>query len=529
MLAMDRRSFLAASAGAAIASRAAPPRDDRPDIVLILADDLGFSDIGCYGGEIETPNLDRLARRGVRFSQFYCAARCCPTRASLLTGLYPHQAGVGHMVQDRGLPAYQGYLNRRCVTLAEVLKPAGYTTLMSGKWHVGERRPHWPCDRGFDRYFGLISGASNYFRLDPGRTMAMDNEPWTPPPSGFYMTDAITDHAVRMVREAAPKQNPLFLYLAYTAPHWPLHALPDDIEKYRGRYLKGWDRLRQERHERMIAMGLLDRSWPLAPRDAAVPAWESLSQKEREEWDLRMAVYAAQVDRMDRGVGRVLAELEKAGRLENAFVFFLSDNGGCAEENIGSGLERKAANPRPGPADSFTSYRRPWANASNTPFRLYKQYTHEGGISTPAIAAWTRRIRQPGAITHEVGHIVDLMPTVLRISGASYPRENQGAPVLPPEGVSLTTCVVHGGGLPRNAPGLFWEHQGHKAFRQGNWKLVSSRGKGWELYNLAEDRTELFDLAPRERRRAEQMAAEWQRWAERCGVAEFDELPPARG
>lgn len=530
MSAMDRRSFLAATAGAAVPARSAPPRrDPRPDIVLILADDMGFSDIGCYGGEIDTPNLDRLARRGVRFSQFYCAARCCPTRASLLTGLYPHQAGVGHMVQNRGLPSYQGYLNRRCVTLAEVLKPAGYTTLMSGKWHVGERRPHWPCDRGFDRYFGLISGASNYFRLDPGRAMALDNEPWTPPPSGFYMTDAFTDHAVRMVREAAPKQNPFFLYLAYTAPHWPLHALPEDIDKYRGRYLKGWDRLRQERHERMIAMGLVARSWPLAPRDPDVPAWDSLSQREREEWDLRMAVYAAQIDRMDRGIGRVLDELEKAGRLENAFVFFLSDNGGCHEQNIGSGLEQQAPNPLPGGADSFTSYRRPWANASNTPFRLYKQYTHEGGISTPAIAAWTTRIRQPGTISHEVGHIIDLMPTVLRISGASYPKENQGTPVLSPEGVSLTTCLVHGGGLPRNAPGLFWEHQGHKGFRQGAWKLVSSRGQGWELYNLASDRTELFDLAPRDRRRVEQMAAEWQRWASRCGVVEFDRLPPARG
>ncbi len=524
---MNRRSFLAASAGAAASGLgAAPRRDPRPDIVLILADDLGFSDIGCFGGEIETPNLDRLARRGVRFSQFYCAARCCPTRASLLTGLYPHQAGVGHMVEDRGLPAYQGYLNRRCVTLAEVLKPAGYTTLMSGKWHVGERRPHWPCDRGFDRYFGLISGASSYFRLDPGRTMALDNEPWTPPREGFYMTNAITDHAVRMVRDAALKQNPLFLYLAYTAPHWPLHALPEDIAKYRGRYRKGWDRLRGERHERQIAMGLMDRSWPLSPRDAGVPAWDSLSQKEKEEWDLRMAVYAAQVDCMDRGIGRVLAELERAGRLDNAFVLFLSDNGGCAEQNIGGGMERRAANPAPGPADSFTSYRRPWANASNTPFRLYKQYTHEGGISAPAIAAWTSRIRQPGTITHELAHIVDVMPTVLRISGAAYPRENQGEPVQPPEGVSLTTCVVHGGGLPRNAPGLFWEHQGHKAFRQGNWKLVASRGQAWELYDLAADRTELFDLAARLPKRAEQMAAEWQRWASRCGVVEFDQLPP---
>jgi len=527
MAAMNRRAFLAAAAAAA-APPPAPRKDPRPDIVIILADDLGFSDIGCYGGEIETPNLDRLAQRGVRFSQFYCAARCCPTRASLLTGLYPHQAGVGHMIQDRGLPSYQGYLNRRSVTLAEALKPAGYTTLMSGKWHVGERRPHWPCDRGFDHYFGLISGASSYFRLDPGRTMAIDNEPFVPPEKDFYMTDAITDHAVRMVREAAARPRPFLLYLAYTAPHWPLHALPADIEKYRGRYRKGWDRLRAERHERMIAMGLVDRRWPLSPRDEGVPAWDSLTAKEKDEWGLRMAVYAAQVDRMDRGIGRVLAELEKSGRLDNTFILFLSDNGGCAEENIGGGMEKKAPNPVPGGPDSFTSYRRPWANASNTPFRLYKQYTHEGGIATPAIAAWPARIRQPGTITHETGHIIDIMPTLLRISGAQYPGQNQGTPTLPPEGISLTTCLVHGGGLPRNAPGLYWEHQGHKAFRQGNWKLVARHRGPWELYNLAEDRTELNDLAPREPKRVQQMAAEWQRWADRCGVVDFDKLPRPR-
>ena len=524
MAGMDRRSFLGAAAAAAAG---APVRKDgRPDIVVILADDLGYSDVGCYGGEIETPNIDRLARYGVRFSQFYSAARCCPTRAALLTGLYPHQAGVGHMVEDRGLPGYRGFLNRSSVTLAEVLKTAGYATLMSGKWHVGERRPHWPCDRGFDRYFGLISGASSYFRLDPGRTMAIDNRPYTPPEQGFYMTDAITAHAIEMVREAAARPSPFFLYLAYTAPHWPLHALPPEIEKYRGKFLKGWDRLRAERYERMVAMGLIDRQWPLSPRDAGVPAWDSLSQREKEAWDLRMAVYAAQVDRMDQGIGRVIREIEKTGRLDNTFVLFLSDNGGCAEENIGGGMEKKAPNPAPGGPDSYTSYRRPWAQLSNTPFRLYKQYVHEGGIATPAIATWPERIRQPGTVTHEVGHVIDVMPTVLRISGARYPDENQGTPTLPPEGVSLTTCVMHGGGLPRNAPGLFWEHQGHRAFRQGNWKLVALREGAWELYNLAEDRTELNDLARRDPKRVEQMAAEWARWAARCGVVDYDRLPP---
>lgn len=495
----------------------------RPNFIVILADDLGYSDIGCYGGEIATPNLDKLAGRGVRFSQFYNCARCCPTRASLLTGLYNHQAGVGHMVQNRGLAAYQGYLNRRSVTMAEALKPAGYRTMMSGKWHVGEERPHWPVDRGFDRYFGLISGASNYFRLDAGRKMAVDGKPFVPNEPGFYMTDAFTDHAVSMLREASAKRDPYLLYLAYTAPHWPLHALPEDIEKYRGKFMMGWDRLREQRHERQVGMGLVDRAWGLSPRDEGVPAWDTLSKEQQQEWDLRMAVYAAQIDRMDRGIGRVLEEVERAGDTEDTFVMFIADNGGCAEENIGG--ERNAASATPGGADSFTSYRRPWANASNTPFRLYKQYTHEGGIATPAIASYPRRMRQPGIISHETGHVIDVLPTLLELAGADYPKTNQGERVQPVEGVPLNTCLLHGGGVPRNAPGLFWEHQGHKAFRQGSWKLVANRKQNWSLYELSRDRNEMRDLAAKDPQRVERMAAEWQRWADRCGVVDFDSLP----
>src|SRR6516162_6868238 len=260
---MNRRSFLhlasmGAAAGPLASLAAAQPK--RPNILIVLADDMGFSDIGCYGSEIETPNLNRLASQGVRFTQFRNTARCCPSRSSLLTGLYPHQAGVGLMVEDRGRPAYQGYLNDRCATLPEVLRPAGYRTLMSGKWHVGEHRPHWPTDRGFDRYFGLISGASNYFRLDDPdskrqRQMALDDMPWTPPPTGFYMTDAIADHAVEFIGEASRTEQPFFLYTACTAPHYPLHAPPEEIAKYEGKYMKGWDALRQERHQRQIDMG----------------------------------------------------------------------------------------------------------------------------------------------------------------------------------------------------------------------------------------------------------------------------------
>lgn len=520
---MTRRDFTTLLAGAAAPSSA---RRKRPNFIIILADDLGYSDISPYGGEIATPNLQRLADRGVRFSQFYNCARCCPTRASLLTGRYPHQAGVGHMIQNRGLAPYQGYLNNQSVTLAEALKPAGYTTLMSGKWHVGESRPHWPTDRGFDRYFGLISGASSYFELSAGRKMALDSEPYTPKDPNFYMTNAFTDHAVRMIREASAKPNPYLLYLAYTSPHWPLHALPEDIEKYRGKYMKGWDVLRRERHERQLAMGLLDRAAGISPRDPDVPAWDSLSQSDKQEWDLRMAVYAAQVDRMDQGIGRVLAEVERTGQADDTFVMFLADNGGCAEENIGG--EKAAKSPVPGGPDSFTSYRKPWANASNTPFRKWKQLTHEGGISSPAIAAYTNAIRQPGSITNEVGHLIDVMPTLLDLAGADYPKSNKGHAVAPAEGTSLTTCLIHGGGIPRYAPALYWEHQGHKAIRQGSWKLVSSNRQPWELYNLSPDRCELNNLAAKDPQRLKRMAAEWQAWANQNGVVEFDSLPKAQ-
>jgi arylsulfatase len=292
---MNRRTFLQlASMSAAVGPLAslATAQPKRPNIVIILADDMGFSDIGCYGSEIDTC---------IRFTHFRNTARCCPSRSSLLTGLYSHQAGVGLMVEDRGRPAYQGYLNDRCVTIAEVLRPAGYRTLMSGKWHVGENRPHWPTDRGFEKYFGLISGACNYFRLDEGRQMALDDKPWTPPTDGsFYMTDAIADHAVDYLDKYERGPQPFFLYTAFTAPHYPLHARPEDIAKYEGKYMKGWDILRKERHQRMIDMGIVDQRWPLTPRDSEAPAWDTVADKKA--WDRRMAVYAAQIDRLDYGV-----------------------------------------------------------------------------------------------------------------------------------------------------------------------------------------------------------------------------------
>ncbi|MBM3739040.1 MAG: arylsulfatase [Acidobacteria bacterium] len=514
---MTRRQFLASTAASVPALGASA----KPNIVIIMADDMGFSDLGCYGSELETPNLDKLAAGGLRFTQFYNTARCCPTRASLLTGLYPHQAGMGHMVNDRGLPSYQGYLNKRCVTIAEALKPAGYTTLMVGKWHVGENRPHWPCDRGFDRYFGLISGASNYWKLDAGRKMAYGNDPYTPPSDGkFYMTDAFTEHAVKFVDEAAGKADPFLLYLAYTSPHWPLHAWPADIARFRGKFKQGWDRMRASRHKREVELGLVDKKWPLTPRDAKVPEWDSLPDKEKDEWDLRMAVYAAQIYRMDQGIGRLVKKLEERGALNNTLILFLCDNGGCAEENIGG--EQPGA---PGPVESFTSYRTPWANASNTPFRLYKHWVHEGGIASPLIAHWPARIKAPGKLSHEPSHLVDLMATAVDAGGATYPKERNGAAIQPMEGRSLVPVFEKGRRAPH--PALYWEHEGNRAVREGKWKLVSRHPGGWELYDLESDRTEMNNLAARDRKRVERMTAMYQSWADRVGAVPWDSLRPA--
>jgi arylsulfatase len=489
-----------------------------------MADDMGYSDIGCYGAEIHTPNLDNLAADGLRFSQFYNAARCCPTRASLLTGLYPHQAGVGDMVGNRGYPAYQGYLNDRCLTIAEALKPAGYHTLMAGKWHVGENRPHWPTDRGFDRYFGLISGAANYF--DPTKTkaegvvrqMALDDKPYEPPKGGFYMTDAFTDQAVKFLDERGRDEKPFFLYLAYTAPHWPLHALPEDIARYKGKYLKGWDALREERYRRMVEMGLISDKWKMPPRDKANQPWSE--EKDKELMDLKMAVYAAQIERMDYGVGRVLAKIKDLGKQENTLVMFLADNGGCHEGGPRGFDNRKNGLP-PGGVDSYMSYGQSWANASNTPFRRYKHWVHEGGIATPFIAYWPAAIKSQGAITHEVGHIIDVMATCVDVAAARYPERDR----TPLEGRSLLPLFLEGRRQGHEA--IFWEHEGNRAVRRGKWKLVAAQGGPWELYDLQADRTELNNLAGENPDKVEELKILYERWAKRCGVQSWPIRKPS--
>lgn len=502
---------LAALSTVGVVSAAEPP-PQRPNILIIMADDMGFSDLGCYGSEIATPNLDRLAEQGLRFTQFYNTGRCCPTRAALLTGLASHAAGVGHMVQDRGLPGYLGHLNDRCVTIGEVLGSAGYRTYLSGKWHVGEARPHWPFDRGFERSYALVSGGTNYFRLDPERILARDDQR-IQPDQPWYVTDAITDNAVAFLKEHQAK-IPFFMYVAYTAPHWPLHAHATDIEKYRGKYKIGWDELRKRRHARQIELGIVDKAWSLTPRDAKVPAWDDV--KDQDDADLRMAVYAAQIDRMDQGVGKLIAQLEAMSALENTLVLFLADNGGCAEL-----IDRGKPGVPAGDVDSFLSYGVGWANASNTPFRLYKHWVHEGGIATPLIAYWPAGLKQK-EITHEPGHLVDLMATCVDVAGTDYPKTFQGRDVAPLAGASLQPVFA---GERRAADHtMYWEHEGNRAVRRGDWKLVARHKAPWELYDLNADRTELNDLAKSQPEKVTTLAAAWSAWAKQNNVLPWNEV-----
>jgi arylsulfatase len=478
----------------------------RPNVVLILCDDLGFSDLGCYGGEISTPNLDRLATEGMRFSQFYNDGKCTQTRAALLSGLYYHQSN--------------NLITRNHVTLAEVLQQAGYQTLMVGKWHVGcysvSKPETWsvedqPTRRGFDRYFGFLTGAINFFsgrEFRTGRNVMVLDEKKYDVPEDFYSTTAFTDHAIQFLNEAAEREDPFFLYLAYNAPHFPLHALPGDIDQYVGRYMEGWDVIRNKRYDRMLAKGLIDARWPLTLRDEIVPDWNSLTDSERQEEDLLMAVYAAMVHRLDRGIGRILDSLDRLHFSQNTVVMFLSDNGGCCWA-----ANRKPES-SPGPEESTRSYDTEWANVSNTPFRLYKQYSHEGGISTPFLVRWPAAI-EAGSTTDEVGHLIDVMPTILEVTGAHYPDRFNNHSVLPLEGRSLMPAL-RGKNRP-DAP-IFWEFNANHAMRLGRWKLVAERSLGWELYDMDADRCELNNLVEQEPQVGTKLARMYDQWATRVGA-----------
>ena len=515
--------------------------DTRPNIVLILNDDMGYSDIGCYGGEIQTPTLDRLASGGLRFSQFYNTARCSPSRASLLTGLHPHQTGIGILTYDSGPEGYAGNLNQQCVTIAEVLKSGGYRTCMSGKWHVSSNllRPtdSWPMQRGFDEFYGTIIGAGSFY--DPN-TLTRGNanvEHEARERGDFFYTDAISDEAVRMIREHHAKHGdqPLFQYVAYTAPHWPLHAHEEDVAKYKGRFDKGWDTLRAERLERLVRAGILADHWKLTERDPTQPPWQQAQDK---QWLLRcMEVYAAQIDRMDQGIGRIVLALEETGRLDDTLIIFLADNGACAEDipegvpidelveklMIARSHTRSGAPVRfgnqpgisPGPEDTYQSYGTAWANLSNTPFRLYKHWIHEGGISTPLIFHWPKGIREQGAVRHTPGYLPDIMATVLDVTGIDYPAQRDGQAIAALEGHALTPAFERDD-LQR--PPMFWEHEGNAAVRMGRWKLVRKYPGAWELYDMERDRTETNDLAAQHPERVAEMAAQYDAWAKRCGV-----------
>ncbi|GAB4021612.1 arylsulfatase [Spirosoma koreense] len=490
----------------------------KPNIVLIMADDMGYSDLGCYGSEIETPNLDKLASQGVRFTQFYNTARCCPTRASLMTGLFQHQAGIGHMTREPGngvdynygVYGYRGELNRNCVTLAEVLKSAGYHTYMAGKWHLGSSTPDLrPRQRGFDRYYGLLAGASSY--LDPvqPRGIWLDNEPIERVEQPFYTTDAFTDHAISFLKDQTDP-HPFFLYLAFTSPHWPLHALKPDIDRFVGKYQQGWDRLREQRFQKQVNLGLVSKQWGIAGRPKSYPAWVEQDSAQRQEMDYRMAVYAAQVYRMDQNVGKLVEYLKKTGKLDNTLLVFLSDNGACQEGGkLGGGTIQDINVPAKGGAISYGGV---WANASNTPFKGFKHVSYEGGISTPLIVHYPAGISgQKGRLTATPGYLIDIMPTFMEVSGASYPTEVNGQKIHPLEGKSLLPALTKG--VRQLHEYMYWEHENHRAIRYGNWKAVGVVGGRWELYDLNTDRTEQHDRAAEHPDLVEKLDKQWTTWA----------------
>jgi arylsulfatase A-like enzyme len=496
-------TIIAAAAAPAIAADPATPR--KPNIVLIMADDMGFSDIGCYGGEIQTPNLDGMAKDGLRFTQFYNNAKCTTTRASLLSGMYPRNGGAS-------IPA-------SIPTAGEFMKAAGYRTALVGKWHLGSKSPNRPIDRGFDEFYGLLDGCCNSFdpaRRDPPfkgsklRVFADQDVLVREFPTEFYTTDAFTDRAIASIRRSVKDGVPFFLHLAYTAPHYPLHAPDEDIARYRGKYKAGWDELRKARHARQIQTGLLDPKWKLAPSDPAAYDWSSADHPFEDE---RMAVYAAMVDRMDRNIGRLLAALKELNAESDTVVLFLSDNGGCAEEPGGRNPKKQ----KPGTIDSYVAVGPAWGWAQNTPFRRYKSWLHEGGISTPLIIRWPGTVTG-GTLTNQVGHVIDIVPTCLELAGTAYPKGLAGKPVNPVEGKSLLPVLL--GNTRKPHDNLFWEWAGNAAARTGNLKIVwdsQNKARKWELYDMDADRTELRDLAGEKPNVVREMSAAFRQWATDTG------------
>ncbi len=484
---------------------------EKPNIVLIMVDDMGWSDIGPYGAEIiQTPNLDKLAANGLRFRQFYNNAKCTTTRATLLTGLYPRQGG-------RGIEL----LNDQMVTLGEAMNLAGYQTGISGKWHNGSRKPHRPFDRGFEQSYGLWDGACNFFDptiQDPQfkgsrkRVFGQNDKLITEFPKDYYLTDAFTDNAIRMIYEFSTNEAPYLLYVPYTAPHYPLHAKPKDIAKYKGKFSKGWDDLQERRHQKTLELGLVSPEWKLPPRDPEAQSWNNAKNK---DWqNLRMEVYAAMIDNVDQNIGRIISAVEKSGEANNTLILFLSDNGSCAES---PGGENNVAH-IPGPKEYYSHVGPSWAYAQNAPFRRYKSRMHEGGIATPLIAYWPKVIPK-NSFTNQIGHIIDFLPTFLEMGEGSYPTKYRGKSILPAEGISLLSVFKSPSETITRRKPLYWFFSGNRAIREGDWKLVwDQKVKKWELYNLTNDRTEMYDLAGKKPTLVKQLRIRWEKWAHKTDV-----------
>lgn len=530
-----------------------PTTAQQPNVVLILADDLGYSDLGSYGGEIDTPNLDQLAAGGTRLTQFYTTARCSPSRASLLTGLHPHQTGIGVLTGDDSPVGYKGNLNRNCATAAEIFSANGYTTGITGKWHLAAdvRTPNdaWPTRRGFDYFYGTLTGCGSFY--NPGTLVRgetnIEHEALDP---GYYYTDAITEEAVGFLDRATTENRPFFLYVAYTAPHWPLHAPEEEIDKYNGRFDAGWDTLRQQRFERQYELGIVEPGSVLSPRDPEEPAWDDAPDH---SWQTRrMQTYAAQVDRMDQGIGRIMAELKDKNQFDNTIFIFLSDNGASPEEiphferetfvkrtdiyrsHTRNGEPVQLGNEPaivPGPENTYSSYGRAWANLSNTPFRMYKKWTHEGGIAAPFIIHWPAGAVQQGRLLRQPLQLTNVLPTLLQAASIDPVTEIDGNPIPALEGTSFLNLLTRETG---DSPGrqsmnaqtgtLYWEHAGNGAIRRGDWKLVRTFPGPWELYNLGKDSTELDDVLAENRALAESLLADWSQWADRVGVLPFGRI-----
>lgn len=544
-------------------------KSERPNIILILTDDMGYSDLGCYGSEIQTPNLDALAKEGLRYTHFYNVGHCCPSRASLMTGLYPQQTGLGWMVDTKfEQPGYTDELNNNCVTIAEVLKNAGYATYMTGKWHLAHNmkedgpKYNWPLQRGFEKFYGIITGAGNFY--DPP-TLCRDNAFITPftdslyQPKNYYFTDAISDNSVKFLKEHRTAQ-PFFLYVAYTAAHWPMQAPQQAIEKYKGKYAAGWDKLRAERLKKQKQLGVISPDAILSPLDTH--SWDE--EKDKPAMERRMETYAAMITIMDEGVGKIVRELKKEGKYDNTIILFLQDNGGNAE-GVGfggpNGETRPVAkdtaavrhlaksdiqysvispvtrdgkmvmvgkNVMAGPADTYLAYLKPWANLSNTPFQKYKNFVYEGGIATPLIVHWPAGIQHKGGIRNQISHEIDIMPTLVELAKANYPKQYRHDSITPIAGVSLVPTFSN---APLAQRAIYWEHQGNRAMRWGKWKIVSGGimngpyGKWktytsmpWQLFDMEKDPAELKDISAQYPEQAKKMIAMWEAWAQQAHV-----------